>query len=181
MYNPHGLYPYHYQYYPAYVRQPHLGYWMNETNRLQLLPSSNQSSYLKLKDNGPYPFVVNINKAAKQNDNFRLALWTGNHLQVTLMSLRAGEEIGLEIHPHLDQFLRVEQGQGMVRMGMSKDNLNFVRRITNDSAIMVPAGTWHNLKNTGFTPLKLYSIYAPPQHPFGTIHATKAVALAEEH
>ena len=129
-----------------------------------------------LKDYGPEPFVVNINQAAKQNNTYRTALWTGKHLQVTLMSLNVGEDIGLEIHPNVDQFLRIEQGQGIVQMGKSKDNLNFVRNVYDDSAIMIPAGTWHNVTNTGNIPLKLYSIYAPPNHPFGTVHVTKADA-----
>jgi mannose-6-phosphate isomerase-like protein (cupin superfamily) len=134
------------------------------------------------KDFGPAPFVVNINEAAKRNNTFRTAIWTGSHLQVTLMSINVGEDIGLENHPNLDQFLRVEQGRGTVRMGKSRNNLNFVREVVDDSAIMIPAGTWHNVTNTGNTPLKLYSIYAPPQHPKGTVHQTKADAMsAEEH
>ncbi|WP_033826798.1 cupin domain-containing protein [Bacillus andreraoultii] len=136
---------------------------------------------IRLKDYGPEPYVVNINQATKQNNTFRTALWTGKHLQLTLMSLKVGEDIGLEIHPHLDQFLRVEQGQGIVRMGKTKNNLNFVRRIGDDSAIFIPAGTWHNVTNTGNGPLKLYSIYAPPQHPHGTVHRTKREAMETEH
>ena len=73
-----------------------------------------------LKDYGSKPFVVNINEAAKQNNTYRTALWTGKHLQVTLMSINVGEDIGLEIHPNVDQFLRIEQGQGIVQMGKSK-------------------------------------------------------------
>jgi mannose-6-phosphate isomerase-like protein (cupin superfamily) len=134
-----------------------------------------------LKDYGPNPYVVNINAATKQNKTYRTALWTGNHLQVTLMSLNPGEDIGLEMHPNVDQFLRIEQGQGITQMGKSKENLTFSRKVNDDSAIMVPAGTWHNLTNTGKTPLKLYSIYAPPNHPFGTVHRTKADAMAMEH
>ena len=88
------------------------------------------------------------------------------------MSLGIGEDIGLEIHPHVDQFLRIEQ-VGIVKMGKSKDNLSFRRNVYDDYAIVVPAGTWHNVINTGNTPLKLYSIYAPPNHPFGTVHVTK--------
>ncbi|MFA2845146.1 cupin domain-containing protein, partial [Bacillus paranthracis] len=76
--------------------------------------------------------------------------------------------------------LRIEQGQGIVQMGKSKDNLNFKRNVYDDFAIMIPAGTWHNLTNTGNIPLKLYSIYAPPNHSFGTVHVTKADALAVE-
>lgn len=134
----------------------------------------------RVTDYGGKPFVVDINKATKQNDTFRTAVWTGTHLQVTLMSINVGDDIGLEIHPHLDQFLRVEEGQGIVRMGAQKDQLNFEKKVADDFAIMIPANTWHNVINTGNTPLKLYSIYAPPQHPFGTIHKTKADALAAE-
>jgi len=132
------------------------------------------------KDFGPNPFVININQASKENDTYRTALWTGKHLQVTLMSLKPGEDIGLEIHPAVDQFLRIEQGHGVVQMGYSKNRLNFRRNVRDDSAIMIPAGIWHNVTNTGNIPMKLYSIYAPPNHPFGTVHVTKAAAMAAE-
>ncbi|KFL16732.1 cupin domain-containing protein [Anoxybacillus geothermalis] len=135
---------------------------------------------IKLNDYGPEPFVISISEAAKQNDAYRIALWTGPHLQVTLMSLHVGEDIGLEIHPHVDQFLRIEQGEGIIRMGKRKEELTFEKNVRAGSAIMVPAGTWHNVINTGTIPLKLYSIYAPPQHPRGTVHRTKADALAAE-
>ncbi len=131
-------------------------------------------------DYGPEPYVVNINEATKQNNTYRTALWTGSHLQMTVMSINVGEDIGLEMHPNLDQFLRIEQGQGFVQMGKSKDQLNFEKNVYDDSAIIIPAGTWHNLTNTGETPLKLYSIYAPPNHPFGTVHVTKADAIDAE-
>ncbi|WP_245843859.1 cupin domain-containing protein [Oceanobacillus rekensis] len=141
-----------------------------------------QSMYwLDLQDYGRQSYVVNIEDAAKQNNTFRTALWTGNHLQVTLMSIGVGEDIGLEVHPTTDQFLRVEEGQGVVQMGDSRDYLDFRARIFDNYAIMVPAGKWHNLTNTGDKPLKLYTIYAPPEHPFGTVHETKADAMAAEH
>lgn len=136
---------------------------------------------LILTDYGPEPFVINIDRATKQNNTFRTALWTGSHLQVTLMSINVGEDIGLEIHPNLDQFLRIEQGQGLAKMGQNKNNLDFERRVADGYAIVIPAGTWHNLINTGNVPLKLYSIYAPPQHPKGTVHRTKEDAMAAEH
>jgi mannose-6-phosphate isomerase-like protein (cupin superfamily) len=126
-----------------------------------------------LKDYGPQPFVVNINEATKQNNTFRTALWTGSHLQVTLMSIKVGGDIGLEIHPNTDQFIRIEDGQGIVKMGKSKNNLNFQANAYDDFAIMIPAGTWHNIINTGNKTLKVYSIYAPPQHPHGVVHVTK--------
>jgi mannose-6-phosphate isomerase-like protein (cupin superfamily) len=124
-------------------------------------------------DYGPNPFVVNIRDAALKNNYFRTALWTGDHLQLTLMSIRPGEDIGLEIHPELDQILRIEQGQGVVFMGDDRDRLTYRQRVYDDYVILIPAGTWHNLVNTGRQPLKLYSIYAPPAHPFGTVHVTK--------
>lgn len=137
-------------------------------------------TFIELKDYGAKPFVVNISDATEQNNTFRTALWTGNHLQLTLMSIKVGEEIGLENHPNLDQFLRIEEGQGIVKMGDRKDRLDFQRRVYDDFAIIIPAGKWHNVINTGNKPLKLYSIYAPPQHPKGTVHETKADAEAAE-
>ncbi|MCX7920506.1 MAG: cupin domain-containing protein [Clostridia bacterium] len=149
----------------------------------QYIPYTNQtkaSTPIILKDYGPNPFVVDIEEATKQNNNFRLALWTGKHLQLTLMNINVGEDIGLEMHPNLDQFVRIEEGQGLVKMGDRKDRLDFQANVRNDYAFIIPAGKWHNLINTGNTPLKLYSIYAPPQHPFGTVHKTKADAQAAE-
>ena len=136
---------------------------------------------ITLKDYGPKPFVVNIEEATEQNTNFRTTLWTGNHLQLTLMSINVGESIGLENHPYTDQFIRIEEGQGVVLMGDSKDNLDFRQNVYDDFSFIIPAGKWHNLLNTGNKPLKLYSIYAPVQHPYGTVHKTKADALAQEN
>lgn len=141
--------------------------------------TSMYSNPIILKDYGPNPFVVNIEEATKQNNNFRTALWTGCYLQLTLMSINVGEDIGLEIHPNLDQFVRIEEGQGLVKMGDRKDNLDFQANVREDFAFIIPAGKWHNLINTGNRPIKLYSIYAPPQHPHGTVHKTKKDA--EEH
>jgi mannose-6-phosphate isomerase-like protein (cupin superfamily) len=89
------------------------------------------------------------------------------------MSINVGEDIGLEVHLYLDQFIRIEEGQGIVKMGDSKRKLDFQKNVYNDFAFIIPAGKWHNLINTGHIPLKLYSLYAPPQHPYGTVHATK--------
>ncbi|MGH4052210.1 MAG: cupin domain-containing protein [Clostridium sp.] len=133
-----------------------------------------------IKDYGPKPFVVNIDKATKQNNTYRTALWTGKHLQVTLMSIEVGDDIGLEVHPTGDQFIRIEEGQGLVKMGDRKDKLDFQAKVYDDFAIMIPAGKWHNIINTGNKPLKLYAIYAPPEHPRGTVHETKAIAVAAE-
>lgn len=129
----------------------------------------------------PEPFVVNIEKATKQNNTYRTVLWTGTYLQLTLMSIEVGEDIGLEVHENLDQFIRIEEGQGLVKMGDSKNNLDFQRKVDDDFAFIIPAGKWHNLINTGNKPIKLYSIYAPPEHPHGTVHETKAIAEAAEN
>ena len=140
-----------------------------------------QNSSQQLKDYGPYPFAINIEQATKSNNAFRTTLWTGQHMQLTLMSLLPGEDIGLERHPNVDQFIRIEQGTGMIRMGENKDTPTLQQTVSDGYAFIIPAGTWHNLTNIGQTPLKLYSIYAPPQHPFGTVHQTKAIAEKEDH
>lgn len=190
MYNTYREYPYRYYDNPPIYNSDFLNHLDNNylpfvdemeyDSRVDFPPSPNYNGSIKLKDNGPNPYVVNINAASKQNDNFRTALWTGKYLQVTLMSIPVGGEIGLEIHPVTDQFLRIEDGQGLVKMGDRKDRLYFQEKLNDDSAIMIPAGTWHNIINTGNKPLKLYSIYAPPHHPFGTVHKTKAEAEAAE-
>ena len=133
-----------------------------------------------LRDYGPVPIVVDIEEAAERNNTFRTVLWTGNYLQLTLMSINVGDDIGLEMHPDVDQFIRIEDGDGLVRLGASRGNLNFQKRVDSDNAIVIPAGTWHNLINTGNKPLKVYSIYAPPHHPWGTVHMTKEDASAAE-
>lgn len=160
---------------------------MNNTSNLYQCPYygypyrySPYTPNYQLNDYGPEPYVLNIEEVTKENPNFRTAIWTGKHLQLTLMSIEVGGEIGLEVHPNTDQFIRIEKGQGIVKMGDNKDNLDFQRRVYDDYAIIIPAGKWHNVINTGNTPLKLYSIYAPPQHPKGTVHATKAIADAAE-
>ncbi len=134
----------------------------------------------ELKDYGPFPTVINIEEATKKNETFRTALWTGKYLQLTVMSINPKEDIGIEMHPDIDQFIRVEQGSGLVKMGYDKNNLNFQKAVNPSTAILVPAGTWHNVINTGDIPLKVYSIYAPPKHPKGTVHKTKADAAAAE-
>jgi mannose-6-phosphate isomerase-like protein (cupin superfamily) len=131
-------------------------------------------------DFGANPFVVNLDKAVSNNNTFRTALWTGNHLQLTLMCIPAGEDIGVEMHPDVDQFLRIEEGEALVQTGSSEDNLNARQPAYDGYAIFIPAGTWHNIVNMGSEPLKLYSIYAPPNHPHGTVHLTKAEAEAAE-
>ncbi|MBU3128808.1 cupin domain-containing protein [Clostridium tagluense] len=180
----YGTYPYYYNqpmYIPYFTRQfadENFTYngELDYDSRLDISQSVSYNDPIILKDYGPQPYVVDIDKATKQNNNYRTTLWTGNHLQLTLMSIKVGGDIGVEVHPIIDQFIRIEEGQGIAQMGPSKNNLNFQRNVYDGFAIFVPAGTWHNVVNTGNKPLKLYSIYAPPQHPHGTIHATKEIA-----
>ncbi|MCL2683267.1 MAG: cupin domain-containing protein [Bacteroidales bacterium] len=135
--------------------------------------TSKMSEDVVLKDYGAEPTVLDIEAYTLSNDNFRIALWTGEYLQVTLMSIPVGGEIGLEQHNDVDQFLRIEEGQAKVMMGDAEHSLTFVKEIGKDFAIFVPAGKWHNLINIGNKPLKLYSIYAPAEHPHGTVHRTQ--------
>ena len=132
--------------------------------------------HLEVKDNkdlGAKPSVINIHNETVCNDNFRTAIWTGEYLQVTVMSIPVGGEIGLEMHEHLDQFIRVESGCANVYMGTTKRDVKLVGRVNPNYAIVIPSGTWHNIVNTCSCPLKVYSVYAPPKHPRGTIHKTK--------
>ena len=133
-----------------------------------------------MQDHGPNPYVVNIEELTVQNDTFRTAAWTGSNMQMTLMAIQPGEDIGLEVHDDHDQFLRIEAGKALVQMGPSADSLE-TWTAEDDFAIFVPAGMWHNITNTGGEALKLYSIYAPAEHAHGTIHPTKADAEAAEH
>lgn len=131
-------------------------------------------------DNGPNPFVGPIEKLTVENNNYRTTLWTGPNLQVTLMSLKPGHDIGLEVHGDVSQFLRIEQGQASVFMGPTSDDL-FEQKAVDGDVVIVPAGTWHNLVNNGVEDLKVYSIYAPAEHPHGTVHVTKEDAERAEH
>lgn len=135
---------------------------------------------MELKDYGKQPFVVDLEDFTKSNDNFRTAVWTGENLQMTLMSIEVGGDIGGEIHNQNDQFLRIEAGQALVRMGNSEDEITFEQVAKEDDGIFIPMGKWHNVINTGNQPLKLYSIYAPVHHPVGTVHTTRAEADAAE-
>jgi mannose-6-phosphate isomerase-like protein (cupin superfamily) len=134
-----------------------------------------------MTDHGANPYVVDIEDATLQNTAFRATLWTGSHLQVTVMSIPPGQEIGLEVHGDRDQFLRIEAGRARVQMGPARDDLHFEREAGDDDVVLVPAGMWHNLTNVGSDDLKLSSLYGPPEHPHGTVHATKAEADAAEH
>ena len=126
-------------------------------------------------------WVGDVEQETLENTNFRTVLFTGERVQLTVMRLVPGEEIGVEMHDHLDQFLRVEQGSGRVTFGHSADQVEETHDVEDDWAVIVPGGVWHNVINTGTGDLKLYSLYAPPEHAPDTVHRTKAEADAAEH
>ncbi len=138
----------------------------------------NKSGHPEIRDYGPNPFVFNIEHATEMNQNFRTVLWTGQHMQLVLMSIPEGSDIGAEMHKDVDQFLRIEEGSAKVLLGNDRNTLREIGFADESYAIIIPAGTWHNVINVGSGLLKLYSIYAPPQHPFGTVHKTKEDADA---
>jgi mannose-6-phosphate isomerase-like protein (cupin superfamily) len=119
-------------------------------------------------------FVDNIETLTTENRDFRRVIYTGHHLQLVLMSLEPGQEIGAEVHEDHDQFFRVESGEGEVVIDETR------KKIKDDDAIIVPAGARHNVINTGKAPLQLYTIYGPPEHHEGTVHPDKE-DVEEEH
>lgn len=143
--------------------------------------SKKEKKEVVLKDYGTDPLVIDIEDYTLANENFRTAIWTGDYLQLTVMSIPVGGEVGLEMHEDIEQFLRVEKGEAEVLMGDSEDKLTYIRQAGDNDAIFVPAGKWHNIINKGDKPLKLYSIYAKPEHPHGTIHKNKAESDEAHH
>lgn len=118
-------------------------------------------------------YVSNIEQKSLENENFRTVLYTSGHLQLVVMSLKSGEDIGEEVH-QLDQFIRVEKGSGKAVLDGEES------AIADGSAVVIPSGTKHNIINTSSETMKLYTLYGPPNHPDGTVHATKAEAEAAE-
>jgi len=133
-----------------------------------------------IKDHGPEPFADKLSRLTRANRNYRAAVWTGKDLQLTVMSIPQGGEVGLEVHTDTDQFLYVVEGAGAAQMGAEQDKLDYSQPVGKGSGIFVPMGTWHNIVNTGEGDLKLFTVYAPPHHPQGTVQKTKAEADAEE-
>ncbi|MFC8502886.1 cupin domain-containing protein [Pedococcus sp. NPDC057267] len=133
-----------------------------------------------MEDIGPAPQSFDLETATVENDTYRTVAWSGTYLQLTLMSIPVGEDIGLEAHPDTDQFLRLDQGRGRVQMGPARDRLDFERDVEDGWAVMVPAGTWHNITNTGDEPMRLYAVYAPVHHAAGRVHPTARDAEADE-
>ena len=125
--------------------------------------------------------IINGKILACSNNYFRKEIWTGNFAQITLMSIPAGGEIGLEIHHDLDQIFMIEYGVATVYTGKTKNSVVLKGCANNECIVVIPAGTFHNLINEQNVPLKLLSIYAPPNHPIGTIHTTKFESDLEEY
>ena len=128
--------------------------------------SCSQNQQVELIDRGNEPLIINLKNESKQNDSFLRALWTGEKLQMTVMNIPVGEEIGVEIHDG-DQYVRVEDGFAEVFTGMGKDRLTNRATVDRDYGIIIPKGVYHNIKNAGRTPLRLISVYAPKEHPYG--------------
>lgn len=120
-------------------------------------------------------YCDDIEKVTVENEDFRRVLYTGNHLQLVLMTLQPGEEIGSEVHPDRDQFFRIEEGEGVVDIDGAENP------VSDDFAVVVPAGARHNVRNTGSAPLRLYTLYGPPEHKDGIVQSTKAEAEARHH
>ena len=139
------------------------------------------NNHSKLCDFGDNPFSTNIDMLTLQNQNFRTALWTGKHLQLVAMSIKRCESIGGEVHPKTDQFIRIVKGRAEVEMGKCADNITYSKQIGAGDITIIPAGCYHNIKNIGECSLKLYTIYAPPEHPKGTVNKTKEDAEKHEH
>jgi mannose-6-phosphate isomerase-like protein (cupin superfamily) len=135
----------------------------------------------RIKDIGPQPQSFDIEQATKGNTNFRSVVWSGRYLQVTLMSIPPGGDIGLEAHPETDQFLRLDSGRGHVQMGPTKDKLTFEKNVSDGWCVLVPAGTWHNITNTGAVPMQVYAIYAPAHHTPDKVQTTAAAAVTDKN
>jgi mannose-6-phosphate isomerase-like protein (cupin superfamily) len=127
---------------------------------------------MTVEDIGPRPQSFDLEDATRQNPNYRTVAWSGRYLQLTLMSIPVGADIGLEAHPETDQFLRLDGGRGRVQMGPSKEQLTFDQEVSDGWCTLIPAGTWHNVTNIGDEPMQLYAIYAPSHHKPGKIHRT---------
>lgn len=141
----------------------------------------NNNCCIRQTDYGPNPCILRVEEMAEQNKNFRTAVWTGCHVQMTLMCIPPCEDIGWEMHPDTDQIIRVEHGKAIVMMGSCKGRPEFQNEMCPGDAVFIPAGTWHNIMNPERCPLKLSSVYAPPRHPWGTVHQTKMDANKREN
>ena len=127
---------------------------------------------LAIQDLGPKQDSFDLERATVENGEYRRIAWSGRFLQVSLMSIEPGSSIGLEVHPETDQFIRLDAGQGVAKMGPSEDQLDWEQAVSDGWCVMVPAGMWHDIVNTGDDPMHLYTVYAPVHHAAGIVHPT---------
>jgi mannose-6-phosphate isomerase-like protein (cupin superfamily) len=131
---------------------------------------------MAITDIGPNPQAFDLESATLENPNYRTVAWSGEYLQVTLMSIPVGGDIGLEKHGETDQFIRLDRGRGRAQMGPAKGELTFDQDVTDGWCVIVPAGTWHNVTNVGDEAMQVYTVYAPQHHTPGKVQPTKAIA-----
>jgi mannose-6-phosphate isomerase-like protein (cupin superfamily) len=134
---------------------------------------------MTITDIGPRPQAFDLEQAMRDNPHYRAVAWSGRYLQVTLMTIPPGGDIGLEMHPGTDQFLRLEAGRGRATIGASRDRPELDVDISDGWCMLIPAGTWHNVINLGDGTMQLYAIYAPPHHKPGKVHETAAQAALD--
>lgn len=134
---------------------------------------------MTIEDIGPRPQFFDLEQATRENENYRTVAWSGRYLQLTLMSIPPGGDIGLEMHPETDQFIRLDAGRGRVEMGTAKERLTMRQEVSDGWCALIPAGTWHNVTNIGAEPMQVYAIYAPAHHKPGKIHDTASDAAAD--
>ena len=132
-----------------------------------------KDSLYKNYDRGNSPSVVRLDEISRTNENYRNVLWTGEGIQLTVMSLGAGEETGLECYANTDRFIKITDGEGEISMGGASDKPYLNEPVSAGYAVIVPRGTSHTLKNTGRTPMKLYALSAPKMYPYGTVQQNK--------
>jgi len=134
---------------------------------------------MSITDIGPGPQAFDLETETRKNPNYRTVAWSGKYLQVTLMTIPVGGDIGLEKHPDTDQFIRLEGGRGRAQLGPAKDQLTFDQEVGDGWCVIVPAGSWHNVTNIGDEPMQVYTVYAPQHHQPGKVQQTKSVADAD--
>src|ERR1035437_8348086 len=134
---------------------------------------------MSIADIGPRPQAFDLETETLENPNYRTVAWSGNYLQVTLMSIPVNGDIGLEKHPETDQFIRLDRGRGRAQMGPGKDELTFDQEVTDGWCVIVPAGSWHNVTNIGDEPMQVYTVDEPQHHKPGKVQQTKAIADAD--
>jgi mannose-6-phosphate isomerase-like protein (cupin superfamily) len=132
-------------------------------------------------DHGNKPYVFNACELARQNRNYRTTIWTGVHMQLTLMCIPAGTDTGIEMHNNFDQLIRIESGMGKIEMGGSRSELSQKADLNACTTVIIPKGTYHRIISTGNQPLRLLSVYAPPAHKYGTVDRTKDDESKKEH